>query len=99
MRAITQQSIEAFVNGMPFNKANMKVEINGNNVFLYLHGNMIANREGEKLFLTTCGWETNTTKERLNGVLSAYNLPKINQSKGIWYIDKQEFNGCKNFKI
>lgn len=49
------------------------------------------------------GGGTNTTKERLNGILSAFNLWVIKQIKGVWYIingeNKEEFNGSKTFTI
>ena len=99
MRTITNESVNAFINGRSFKKANMKVELHEDNVFLYLHDNMIANREGNKLFITHCGWQTTTTKERLNGVLDAFNLPRLSQKKGVWYIGTEEFNGCKTFNI
>lgn len=99
MRAITTEAVNAFINGRSFKKANMKVELHEKNVFLYLHDNMIANKEGNKLFITTCGWQTNTTKERLNGILDAYNLPRISQKAGVWYLGNEKFEGCKTFNI
>lgn len=99
MRQITNEAVNAFINGRSFKKANIKVELHENNVFLYLHDNMIANRDDNKLFITTCGWHTNTTKERLNGILDAYNFPRIIQRKGVWYIGNEEFNGCKTFEL
>lgn len=99
MRKITNESINAFISGRLFKKANMKVELHEDNVFLYLYDNMIANRENNKLFISTCEWKTKTTKERLNGILDAYNFPRIIQRKGVWYIGNEEFNGCKTFEL
>ena len=92
MRQITQQSIEAFINAKPFNKQNMSVDVLPNVTILRLHGNAIAYRynDPEKtLSITNCGWFTNTTKERLNG------LPNVNiyQRLGVWYLNGEEWNG------
>lgn len=38
---------------------------------LFLHGNAIAWWEGDILCLSLAGWNTNTTRDRLNGILSA----------------------------
>ncbi len=42
--------------------------------------------------LNTCGYETNTTKSHINGVLSALGASKkVVQRKGQWYINSQKF--------
>lgn len=35
---------------------------------LYLHGNLIAKREGGKIMATLAGWNTPTTRSRINAV-------------------------------
>jgi hypothetical protein len=99
MRTITNESVNAFINGRSFKKANMSVQIDGAGVHLFLHNNLIASKINNKLRVTDAGWQTTTTKERLNGVLDAFNLPRLSQKKGVWYIGAEEFNGCKNFNI
>lgn len=100
MRQITSEAVNAFISGRSFKKANMRVErFSQERFFMYLHDNMIADRENNKLFITTCGWYTNTTKERLNGILDAYNLPRLSVKKGVWYLGNEEFNGCKTFEL
>ena len=71
MRKITKESTEAFNNATPFNKQNMSVEVKPNVTILKLHGNAIAYRYNDPertLSITNCGWESNTTKERLNAL-------------------------------
>jgi hypothetical protein len=68
-RQITEQSVRAFYNGEKFNRNNMSIR----NKMMYLHGNLIAKIEDGSLFVSTCGWNTVTTKERLNG-LSGVNV-------------------------
>lgn len=92
MRKITQESIGSFNSNTPFNKANMSVEVLPNVTILKLHGNSIAyryNNPERTLSITTCGWDTPTTKERLNGLdgVSVYT------SKGQLYLNGKAWNG------
>ncbi|NRA81671.1 MAG: hypothetical protein HRU18_26020 [Pseudoalteromonas sp.] len=105
MRQITQDSVNAFFCGQNFSKANMTVKTNNENeTRLFLHGNMIAKKTKDSLQISNCGWYTNTTKERLNGVLHVYGLGYIYQKNHNWYYvdndgQEQEFNKEKTFNI
>ena len=68
MRKITRQSVIAFFNGKPFKSGNTCVVCGPNTAHLYLHGNLIASRQPGRLSTTLAGWNTPTTRERLNGV-------------------------------
>ena len=76
MAKSVQPVIEAFLNGK--NKKINNTE--ANNGKLYLFGNMIAKIDLKvgKIMITTCGWNTPTTRDRLNM------LP------GIWISSKKE---------
>lgn len=92
MRQITNDSINAFMNAKPFSRQNMKVEVLPNVTILKLHNNAIAYRYNDPertLSITNCGWFSNTTKERLNG------LPNVNihQKNWNWYLNGKEWNG------
>ena len=92
MRKITEESINAFMNAEKFNKQNMSVEVLPNVTMLKLHGNAIAYRYNDPkktLSITNCGWESNTTKERLNA------LPNVNivQKNWVWYLNGKEWSG------
>ena len=92
MRKITQETIENFYNAKKFNKANMQVEVLPNVTIMKLHGNAIAylyNDVKRTLSITNCGWESNTTKERLN----ALNGVSINQKNFVWYLNGKEWDG------
>lgn len=98
MKNITQESVNAFMNAEKFNKSNMQVEVLPNVTVLKYHGNAIAykyNDPKKTIAITNCGWETNTTKERLNGVIemSGLNIAKIYQKNWQWYLDGKEWNG------
>ena len=75
MRQITIDSIRAFRNGNKFKRGNTRVRVwhdssldSRNYRQLLLHGNVIAELSNEGLFISTCGWNTVTTRERLNGL-------------------------------
>lgn len=92
MRQITKESINAFLNAEKFNKSNTVVRVLPNVTVLELFGNEIAykyNDPKKTLSITNCGYFTNTTKERLNG------LPNVDiyQQAGKWYLNGKEWNG------
>lgn len=92
MRKITEQAIEAFNNANPFKRANMEVEVLPNVTVMKLHGNKIAyqyNDPQRTLSIDACGYKTNTTKERLNGIDGV----SITQVKGVWFLNGEEWNG------
>ncbi len=101
MRQITNESVNAFISGRSFKKDNTVIVINEvtGNVSLLLYGNLIALLSGSELMINHQGWKTNTTKERLNGILNAYNLPRLSVKKGVWYLGNEEFNGTKTFQL
>ena len=101
MRKVTQQSISEFMSGNSFKSGNTKVESHAyleaapfnkyDVVTLSLHDNIIAYREKQtgKIHITNCGWFSNTTKERLNGLPNV----SIQQSKGVWYLNGKAWDG------
>lgn len=98
MRKITKESVNAFLNANKFNKSNMSVEVLPNVTILKYQGNSIAykyNDPKQTISITNCGWESNTTKERLNGVisLSGLNVGKVYQKNWQWYLDGKEWDG------
>ena len=75
MRQITIDSIRAFRNNQPFKRENMEVRVFDNPAMgtqnfrqLRLHGNTIATLSDSGMTISTCGWNTVTTRERLNGL-------------------------------
>jgi hypothetical protein len=91
MRKITDEAVSAFLDRKPFKKSNMKVQLDFGGVWkLKLHGNTIASiDEMNMLSISNAGWESNTTKERLNGLPNV----RINQKKFQWYLNGNEWNG------
>ena len=92
MRNITIESINAFLSAKKFKKSNMQVEVLPNVTVLKYQGNEIAYRYNDykkTLSITNCGWFSNTTKERLNGLPNV----SIQQKNFIWYLNGNEWNG------
>jgi|TARA_S200002703_G_scaffold81620_1_gene70369 hypothetical protein len=64
MRKITQKIANAFLAGDSLKIKN--TETDGRSV--WLHGNEIARRTADGLEVTLAGWNTVTTRERVNGI-------------------------------
>lgn len=64
MRQVTSQVCKAFVRGEAKKLANTAT----NGTTLFLHGNAIAWKEKGGYCLTLSGWNSVTTRERLNGL-------------------------------
>ncbi len=93
MRKIPQESVDAFLSGDNLNKANMQIHTRGHYVYMNLHGNSIARRNLDtgSIYISNAGWETVTTKERLNGLLNTLGKKRIFQHKFEWFIGTREF--------
>ena len=66
MRNITETIAHAFMNG--YEKRVSNSNTNGKSVFLW--GNEIIRKHQGKIQINLCGYNTVTTRERINGVLS-----------------------------
>jgi len=60
------RSVKAFLNNEKLTLGNTHTDKNG----LYLHGNKIAHKENNNIIISLCGWNSHTTKDRLNELLS-----------------------------
>ena len=92
MRKISKDAVNAFSVQKNLSSSNTMVKYDPvlEETYLYLHGNLIAkNSPKEGLRITSAGWETNTTKERLNALPGV----SINQKKGVWYLNGVEWDG------
>lgn len=64
MRKVTKKIVNAFVARKPASDSNSFTDGNA----LYLHNNKIAEWRDGDVWITTAGWDTTTTKERLNSL-------------------------------
>ena len=90
-RQITIDAVRAFNNNYKFKRSNTEVRIVGDyeQTELRLHGNLIAYKNNKGMYLSTCGYHTVTTKERLNGLQGVH----IKQKDWVWYLNGNEWNG------
>lgn len=91
MRKIESQMIAAIKSNKDFKVANTQVIACSNVSDVYLHGNLIA-RIGETwIELFDGGWQSVTTKSRLNAILSAFGLPGegVFQKNFQWFVNFQ----------
>lgn len=87
MRQITRKAVEALLVGSRYKNSNTEVR----NRAMYLHGHKIAWFDiNGWLWISHCGYRTNTTKERLNGLPHVH----IQQKNFTWYLNGQEWNDC-----
>lgn len=85
MRKITKAVCSAFERQVPLSMGNTHTD----GVALYLHGNKIAQHTSEGLMISDAGWNTVTTRERLNGLRGVH----VQQKKGILYLNGKEWGG------
>ena len=73
MRQIERDMLSAIKLGKCWRKANTEVYTNDNNASLvYLHGNHIATVTDNNVRVFDGGWQTNTTKSRLNVIINEF---------------------------
>jgi hypothetical protein len=90
MRQVTKESINAFNNNSQGSfGGNTRIVVDNEATKLYLFDNLIAVKENNVIRISNAGWESNTTKERLNA-LSGVNIV---QKKGTWYLNGNEWSG------
>jgi hypothetical protein len=78
-RVVTDKVVGAFMKGESARVANTVTD----GKVLKLHNNAIAKWENGKLYISSAGWETSTTKERLNGIPGV----SVNRKQGAWYLN------------
>ena len=89
MRKITEESIDAFYAKKRFKKRNMQVVVNDDQVLLLLHDNIIAKLVNDDLFIDSCGWNSNTTRDRLNGLKNV----NVRTQNGQMILNEQAWDG------
>ena len=90
MRKIEQQMNKAIANAQNWHSANTQVCWDGaaQVAEVFLHGNLIAKIGEGWIQLFDGGWQSNTTKSRLNAILSENGLPGENvfQKNFEWFV-------------
>ena len=98
MRKIETQMNDAITNGINWQSANTEVVSQQDGVsFVYLHGNKIAEVGDDFIRLFDGGYQSNTTKSRLNSILSEHGIAGecVFQKNFQWFI--RLWNGTEFF--
>ena len=92
MRKIEQQMIAAVQNNINWSSANTTVTIDEetNTSSVYLHGNLIATVTDNDMTIYDGGYQSKTTKSRLNALCDAFCISgeKVFQKDFSWYVRK-----------
>ena len=91
MRKIEQQMNRAIANRTDWSSSNTRVEFNDstNCSSVFLHGHQIAtvDHDTNAVKVSSCGWQTVTTKSRLNAILSEVKYGcSVFQKQWNWYV-------------
>ena len=92
MRKIETQMNSAIRSRRDWHSGNTRVEITEDQTaIVYLHGNKIAVVDEENVQLFDGGWQSNTTKSRLNAIIEEFLIPYqgVFQKNWNWFVNVQ----------
>lgn len=92
MRKIETQMNKAITAGDNWKSGNTEVQTFNEVAHVWLHGNKIAEIGEGWIKLMDGGWQSNTTKSRLNAILSEHGLPgeRVFQKNFDWFVRMQD---------
>ena len=100
MRKIEKQMNAAIANNKDWQSANTSVQVleNGDSA-VYLHGNHIATVGENFVQIFDGGWQSNTTKSRLNAILSEHGIAGegVFQKNFDWFV--RVYQGNNDFAV
>ena len=92
MRKIEALMVQAVKDGRDWHLDNTSVDVTDDGIVVRLHGHAIAqlNTEAGILWITDAGWQTATTKSRLNALLRGITPGHacVYQKGYIWYLTR-----------
>ncbi len=87
MRKIERAMNRAIRNGVNFSNSNTQVSHDSEGANVFLHGNHIATVTDHALILFDGGWQSNTTKSRLNALCYEFSYgTKVFQKNWEWFV-------------
>ena len=97
MRKIETQMIQAIEDNTNWTSANTCVTLEDGISKVYLHGNLIAEIDEDSMKLYDGGYQSKTTKSRLNVILSEYGVAgeSVFQKNFEWFV--RLWNGTEFF--
>lgn len=95
MRKIERLMNAAISSGKEFKLANTMVTHQDGVAFVFLHGNNIAQIGDTFIRLFDGGWQSNTTKSRLNAILAEHGEPgdRVFQKDWKWFVQMNTVQG------
>mgnify|MGYP001310442890 CR=1 FL=1 len=91
MRKIEQKMNAAIKAGKNWGLGNTSVITDSDNISrVYLHGNHIATVNGDEVTVYDGGWQSVTTKSRLNAIIEEFCAAgdRVFQSDWVWYVQR-----------
>jgi hypothetical protein len=85
MKKVTEKVVSAFMQGKTLKVSNTETD----GLALFLHGNKIAEKRSDGLYISNAGWMSNMTKERLNALPNV----SIHQKNWQWYMNGELWGG------
>ena len=85
MKKVTKEIVSAFMQGKAQKLSNSETD----GTALFLFGNKIAEKRSDGLYISNAGWQSNTTKERLNALPNV----SIQQKNFAWHLNGEKWNG------
>ena len=87
---------KAIQNNLNWSSGNTQVVTNDGVSTVYLHGNKIALIDDNSMTIFDGGWQSHTTKSRLNALCEEFCISGecVFQKNFLWYVNK--FVGCIN---
>ena len=99
MRKIEAQMNKAIRNGSNFSSSNTSVSHDSEGANVYLHGNHIATVKDNSILLFDGGWQSNTTKSRLNALLFEFSYGmRVFQKNWEWFVGDFQNKTVKEFE-
>jgi hypothetical protein len=93
MRVVEKKMVAAVKARKNMRCGSTTVSNHENTTTVFLHRNPIAvvDWNDNTITVDNCGWETVTTKSRLNAVLREFTDAGIHQHQWVWYMGREEF--------
>ena len=90
MRKIETQMCQAIQSNLDWKSGNTQVITIEGVSFVYLHGNQIATIDEDSMTIYDGGWQSTTTKSRLNALCNYFCMDGecVYQKNFQWYVDK-----------
>ena len=92
MRKIESAMVQAVKVGRDWRTGNTSVDVTDHGIVVRLHGYPIAQLDpvANCLYITDCGWQTSTTKSRLNALLEGVTggRARITQKDFVWHLTR-----------